>query len=263
MFRTNCFILSLLFCFSFVSATLANDLDLTILYDNNPHDEKLETRWGFSCLVEGPEKTIIFDVGGEGAVLLGNLRRLKINPKRVNLVVLSHIHQDHVGGLGAFLRENSDVIVFMPGSFPERIKEDVRRARARLVEVREPMRICKGVYSTGELGGCLKEQSLITETSKGLVVISGCAHPGIVNIIKKAKKMLGSDVYLALGGFHLSWMSSRRIEVIINQFKEEKVKKIAPCHCSGDSARKLFEKAYAEDFIPAGVGKKIKIEDAL
>lgn len=81
MFNPSFFILSLLFCVSFWPIALANDLDLTILYYNNPHDEKVETRWGFACLVEGTGKTSIFDVGGEESVLLENLRRLKINPE--------------------------------------------------------------------------------------------------------------------------------------------------------------------------------------
>ena len=74
--------------------------------------------------------------------------------------------------------------------------------------------------------------------------------------------MLRTDVYLALGGFHLCRMSSRQIEGIVNGMKKERVKKVAPCHCSGDAARKLFEKVYGKNFILTGVGKKIKIEDA-
>ena len=262
MFRPNWVILVLLFCVLFVPVAGASDLDLTIVYDNNPHDEKLETRWGFSCLVEGSEKTIIFDVGGEGSVLLKNMKNLKINPKVINVVVLSHIHYDHIGGLPAFLKENPEVIVYMPRSFPKSVKEDVKRVGARFVEVRGPIEICKHVYSTGELGGWLKEESLLVKTSKGLVVITGCAHPGIVNIVKKGKEMLKTDVYLALGGFHLCWMSSRQIKGIVNGMKKERVEKVAPCHCSGDPARKLFEKAYGKDFIPVGVGKKIRIKDA-
>ena len=87
MFRIKWAILALLFCVLVVPIAVANDLDLTIVYDNNPYDEELETRWGFSCLVEGPEKTIIFDVGGEGSVLLKNMKKLKINPKSINVVV--------------------------------------------------------------------------------------------------------------------------------------------------------------------------------
>jgi len=262
MFRTNWIILPLVFCLSIVFAADAADLDLTVVYDNNPYDERLETRWGFSCLLEGPEKTIIFDVGGEGSVLLRNMEKLEVDPKAIDIVVLSHIHGDHIGGLPTFLKENPDVTVYMPRSFPMRIKEKVLAVGARLVEVREPTEICKDVYSTGELGEWLKEESLVVNTSKGLVVLTGCAHPGIVRIVKEAREMLKTEVFLALGGFHLGGMSSQRIEEVVNKIKGEGVKKVAPCHCSSDLARKLFKEVYGENFVLTGVGKRIKIEDA-
>jgi 7,8-dihydropterin-6-yl-methyl-4-(beta-D-ribofuranosyl)aminobenzene 5'-phosphate synthase len=112
------------------------------------------------------------------------------------------------------------------------------------------------------LGTWIREESLIIRTNKGLIVITGCAHPGVANIIKKAKEMLKSEVYLVLGGFHLCWMSSFQIKGIIKGVKKEGVKKVSPCHCSGDLARKLFKEAYGKDFILSGVGKRIKIPDA-
>ena len=239
------------------------DLTLTIVYDNNPYNKQLETRWGFSCLVEGLEKRIIFDVGGEGSVLLENMRKLGIKPDEIDVIVLSHIHYDHIGGLSDFLSENSNVTVYMPQSLPQSVKEIVKRAGAKLIEVHEPMKICKDVYSTGELGDWIKEQSLIIKTAKGLVIITGCAHPGVVNIVKKAKGMLKAPVYLVLGGLHLCWMNAWQIKGIIEGIKREKVKKVAPCHCSGNLARKLFRKAYGDDFIPVGVGKRIKIGSRL
>jgi 7,8-dihydropterin-6-yl-methyl-4-(beta-D-ribofuranosyl)aminobenzene 5'-phosphate synthase len=240
----------------------SNDLSLTIIYDNNPFKKGLETRWGFSCCVEGTEKTILFDVGGESSVLLGNMKKLGITPDSIDIIVLSHIHHDHIGGLSDFLKVNSEVTVYMPKSLPPSVKDIVKRAGAKLTEVHKPIKICKDAYSTGELGGFIKEQSLTIKTTKGLVVITGCAHPGIANIVNKAKEMLKTDVYLALGGFHLCWMNPWQIRGIVQAVKEQGVKKVAPCHCSGDLARKHFEKTYGKDFILSGAGKKITIKDA-
>jgi 7,8-dihydropterin-6-yl-methyl-4-(beta-D-ribofuranosyl)aminobenzene 5'-phosphate synthase len=246
-----------------ISHVTAKDLSLTIVYDNNIYDKSLETRWGFSCYVKGPEKTLLFDVGGEGSVLLNNMEKLKIDPHSINSVVLSHIHHDHIGGLSHFLKINPNVTVYMPRSFPPSIKDAVRQAGACLAEIHDPIKICKDVYSTGELGAFIKEESLIVKTSKGLIVITGCAHPGIIKIIERSKEIIKTNVYLVLGGFHLCWMNLSQVRKIINGVKKTGCMKVAPCHCSGDLAREQFEKVYGKDFISVGAGKTITIKDAL
>lgn len=242
--------------------TRERDLTLTIVYDNNQYDRALETRWGFSCYIKGAEKTVLFDVGGEGSVLMGNMAKLEIDPHTVDAIVLSHVHYDHMGGLSSFLSKNPSVTVYMPQSLPRSAKDTVRLAGAHLVEVHGPMKICKDMYSTGEMGDFIKEESLIIRTSKGLIVITGCAHPGIVNIVERAKEILTSDVYMVLGGFHLCWMDLSHVNRIIKGVKRSGCKKVAPCHCSGDLARKQFGKVYGNDFIHTGVGKTITIENA-
>ena len=123
-------------CFSsstiFIHLAIAKDLRITIIYDNNSYNKELETRWGFSCLVEGLKKTILFDVGGDGSVLLGNMKKLKISPEKIDIVMLSHIHYDHIGGISDFLKENPNVAVYTPQSFPQSIKDKVKKCGCKI-----------------------------------------------------------------------------------------------------------------------------------
>jgi 7,8-dihydropterin-6-yl-methyl-4-(beta-D-ribofuranosyl)aminobenzene 5'-phosphate synthase len=236
---------------------------LTILYDNNSHDPNLEADWGFSCLIEGPESVILFDTGADSAILLANMRKLELDPSRIDAVVLSHNHRDHVGGLGGFLVKNPDVIVYLPASFPDSFKDMVRSFGADAEDVSEARVLYTGLYSTGETGSEIKEQSLVLTTSQGLVVITGCAHPGIVNIVTKANDILADEpVYMVLGGFHLAWDTTPQIESVIDNLQQLGVVKVAPCHCSGDAARRLFKEAYGEHYIDSGAGKIITFYSA-
>jgi len=235
-------------------------LTISIIYDNNKYDPRLEPRWGFSCLIEGLERTILFDTGGDSATLLHNMKELQIDLKEIDVVVLSHIHGDHVGGLNGLLKENGNVKVYLPRSFPEKFKDSIRSFGAGVNEISEAKRLMTGVYTTGELGDGIREQSLVIITSKGLVIITGCAHPGVVNIIRKAKDIVSEErVYLVMGGFHLAGESTARIQSIIEQFRQSSVEKVAPCHCSGDETRRQFRQAYGEGYIESGAGKIITI----
>jgi 7,8-dihydropterin-6-yl-methyl-4-(beta-D-ribofuranosyl)aminobenzene 5'-phosphate synthase len=234
---------------------------ITIVYDNNPYDPRLRPDWGFSCVINLGETAILFDTGGDGVILVENMKRLGIDPKKISAVFISHIHGDHVGGLPAFLRQNSKVTVYVPGSFPARLKEEIRYSGAVLEEVRQAREVSPGLFTTGELDGGIKEQSLVLQSPRGLVVITGCAHPGIVNVVRKAKEIGKDRLHLVLGGFHLGGATSSTIEEIIGIFLEWGVKKIVPCHCSGDRARKLFEKHFGSSYIPSGVGKEFTIAE--
>ena len=236
------------------------DVTVTLLYDNYRFDRRLKTGWGFSSLVQGFGKTLLFDTGGDGDALLENMRLLGIDPLQVELVVLSHIHGDHTGGLGAFLEKNPRVAVYLPGSFPAEFKRAVMAMGARVDEVSEGKEISPGVYSTGVLGDGIREQALVLKTTKGLVVVTGCAHPGIVNMVRKAREIAREDrVCLVLGGFHLGGESPSRIGSIAKQLRALSVKKIAPCHCSGDGARKVFKQEYGADYVESGSGAIIQL----
>lgn len=209
-----------------------------IVYDNNPFDTRLRTAWGFSCLIRLPQVTILFDAGGDGPTLLNNMKLLQIDPEEIEAIVLSHIHGDHVGGLTGLLEVNSTATVYLPKSFPVAFKEQVKSLGHATKDIYEPRELFPAVYTTGELGNGVREQSLVIETPQGLVVIAGCAHPGIVNIVQRAKDITGSQtVYLVVGDFHLSGASPMRIRSIIDSFHQLSIQKVAACHCSGERTR--------------------------
>lgn len=233
---------------------------MTIAYDNNSFDKKLEKDWGFSCFIKGLEKSILFDTGTNGQILLSNMEKLGIHPEEIELVFLSHAHEDHTGGLDALLTQNSKIEVWLPEFFSSSFKKAIKEEGATVTEVENFQKICEGAYTTGVVAGWIKEQSLILETDKGLIVITGCAHPRIVNIIALAKELLKKDIHLVFGGFHLAGFYKNEIEEIIDQFRVSGVKKVGPGHCSGDEARRLFAEEYKKDFIEIGAGKEIKVQ---
>jgi 7,8-dihydropterin-6-yl-methyl-4-(beta-D-ribofuranosyl)aminobenzene 5'-phosphate synthase len=233
-------------------------LSITVIYDNNPYKAGLKTGWGFSCLVKGNKKVVLFDTGGDGSTLLANIKKLGINPGEIDMVVLSHIHGDHMGGLARFLEKNSNVTVFIPQSFPGDLKREIKRYGAHVVAVKESMKICKGIYSTGELGSDIKEQSLVIHDKRGLIIITGCAHPGIVNVINKSKYLFRRDIFLLVGGFHLFKKSSIELKKIVADLKKAGVQYIGPCHCSGDKAREVLKETYNKNYKNVGVGRVIQ-----
>lgn len=231
-------------------------ITLTIVYDNNPLDAQLKTAWGFACLIETTSATVLFDTGGDGPMLLGNLRALGFDPRRIDAVALSHAHDDHTGGLNALLDINDALTAFIPQSFPAEFKSRVTK-RGAVVSVSKPMTITEHIRTMGEMGASIIEQSLILETAKGLIVVTGCAHPGIVEIVRQAKSY--DDVYLVLGGFHLGDKSAQQVEAIIAELKHLGVRKVAPCHCTGERAIQQFKAAFGADFVQAGAGLQIAI----
>jgi 7,8-dihydropterin-6-yl-methyl-4-(beta-D-ribofuranosyl)aminobenzene 5'-phosphate synthase len=237
------------------------EVEITVIYDNHPYKKGLETGWGFSCLVRGAEKTILFDLGGSAPLFFANMDKLGIKPGEIDSVVLSHYHGDHTGPTHELLIKNPDVTLYALQSFPESFKKDAAALGADVIDVKDPTPICKNVLSTGELGTWIKEQSMIIHTKRGLIVITGCAHPGITHIVSTAKSLGNTNVLLVMGGFHLGSKSGDQIKKIISDFRELGVKYAGPCHCTGTLARKLFQEDYKQNFVDIGTGKVITMED--
>ncbi|MBC8218447.1 MAG: hypothetical protein H8E73_08285 [Planctomycetes bacterium] len=260
------FVIVLLFA---VEATLGNKatgqnddsdaIGITVLYDNYTLTEGCTTDWGFSCFIKGMEKCILFDAGAYGNILLGNMDKLGISAQDAELMVISHNHGDHTGnwqtngGVFSFLARNSNILAYLPSSVPSGPIQTIKATGATTQIVNAQMQLCDGVHLTGLMGGI--EQSMVLDTPKGLVVITGCAHPGIVSIIQKAKQMLDKDIYFVFGGFHLLNDSDSQVMSKIGQFKSLGVQKVGASHCTGDRAIELFSQEYGKDFVPIGVGK--------
>lgn len=235
------------------------NLQLKIVYDNNPFNEDLEKDWGFSCLVTGLEKNILFDTGARGEILLGNMKKLGISPLDIDIVFLSHDHKDHTGGLPALLQCNPNIQVWLPDFFPFALKEQVIEKGASLCEIRAYASIIPGAWTTGVIPGWIKEQSLLLESQNGLLVLTGCAHPRITKILKLIKDQAGKTMHAVIGGFHLGGFSKKEIKEIITVFQELGVQKVGPCHCTGEKAHTLFHATFKDEFLMIGVGQEIEI----
>lgn len=188
-------------------------VEFFVVYDNEAVGEFIES-WGFSCYVKSKVK-ILFDTGGDGNILLHNLDLAGIED--FDYIFLSHQHWDHIGGLNHVIDKTSYVVV--PKSFSENLKREIRR-KAELIEVEDLKMIDDGVYTTGELGRYIKEQSLIVEVENAYFVVTGCSHPGLDVILNKADEL--GRILGVMGGFH----GFRDIEIL------EKYDIVIPCHCT-------------------------------
>jgi len=222
-------------------------MKITIIYDNETSRKDLIPDWGFACLVEAHGRTILFDTGAKGAILLENMKKLDIEPSSVGDVFISHAHWDHTGGLSDFLKENSNVRLYIPSSY------SIPPGSAReVIVVKEPTKICEGVFSTGELQGSEQspygneiEQSLVVNTDMGQVVIAGCSHPGVRMILEAAS--IHGKIHALIGGLHG-----------FNEFKRLKgIPVICATHCT--QFKTEIKSMYPDEYIEGGAGRIINI----
>lgn len=236
-----------------------NDVRITIVYDNTVYDgvDGISGDWGFSALIEIGEQQVLFDTGTKGLLLLENMAALDIDPSLINVIVLSHDHGDHTGGLETLLtvgEATPERIIVLP-SVPESTKVKMA-GYATVIDAEPGMVIVPGMISTGELTtGPFPEQAALIETADGVIVLTGCAHPGIVEIVKAAHELSDEPIILTMGGFHLLELNAAQVQAIIGELHALEVQQVAPSHCTGDAAIKAFAEDYGEDFVALGAGR--------
>jgi len=226
------------------------------LIDNKSLEENLKPSWGLSLLIIADALNILFDAGNDPTILLSNMNSLHISTKQLTSVFISHNHKDHTSGLSVILTERPDLRIFAI----ENSNLEKEFPVATIQKISNAEEIYPGAYAIPFKESQPPEQVLVLNTEKGLIVITGCAHPGIEEIISKVKSLFNENIYLVMGGFHLMNKEDEELEKIIGIFRRANVEKVSPMHCTGEKAILLFEEAYGENFIENGAGKLVVIE---
>ncbi|AKB42467.1 MBL fold metallo-hydrolase [Methanosarcina vacuolata] len=217
---------------------------LTVIYDNKAGQGFTES-WGFAALIETNREILLFDTGWDGPLLLEHMKRLNIDPAGIGKIILSHQHWDHIGGLPEVLQANPGLEVYVPASFSENLKREIKN-RATLIEIKDPVEISRGIRSTGELGDKVKEQALILDTGNGSYVLTGCAHPGLAAILDTANRY--GKVKGIIGGLH----DSKEFERLRG------MELIAAGHCTAH--REKIKEIFPAEFVEIEVGLRMDLE---
>ncbi len=267
---------------------------ITILYDAFGKKSAMQKDWGYAALVEYGGKRILFDSGNNPEILARNAKAKDIDLSKLDFVVISHRHGDHMGGLAYLLSVNPKVKIYapkegfgvygadLPSTFyrkdpslpPEQryyggAPPDVMRFGSawpganfqlvdKTVEIAADIHLISLVSDKpGTLE--LRELSLAINTPDGIVLVVGCSHPGIDKIVEAASA-INPRIHLIAGGLHLVVASDPDIEKIITALHDTfKVQYVAPGHCTGEPAFTALKKAFGERYLYAGLGTSLAL----
>jgi 7,8-dihydropterin-6-yl-methyl-4-(beta-D-ribofuranosyl)aminobenzene 5'-phosphate synthase len=292
---TNCFRLIgclLLGLASFASARA--DGRATILYDAFGKAENLKRDWGFSVLIEYSGKKILFDAGNNAEIFADNAKAMHVDLKDLDFVVISHRHGDHTSGLNYLLKVNPRVKIYAPaelfglfgstlpkgfyktvdtlpnsmryfnGAEPEAFSSGSPWPEANFVSVDSTTEVAPGIFLIPTISNVkgtleLRELTVAINTPVGLVLIVGCSHPGIEEVLSTASAM-NSHVHLLLGGLHLVKTPDAEIERLTYALHDKwRIDRIAPGHCTGEPAFAKLKQVFGDSYLYAGLGSRVDI----
>ena len=267
---------------------------VTILYDAFGAQSAYAKDWGFAALIEHDGRRILFDTGNDADLFARNAIEARVDLGRLDFVVISHRHLDHTAGLDHLLELNPDVRIYVPkeafgpfgsslpssfyrkddglpasmryfdGTPPESMRFGTVWPRGRFERVDRTFEVVPGIHIVALVSDRpgtreLRELSLVISTAVGSVVIAGCAHPGIENIVAAAA-IIDPRVHIVFGGFHLPAADDGEIERVAMALHDTfKVARLAPGHCTGEPAFSRFSRLWGPDYTYAGVGSVIPL----
>lgn len=232
-------------------------MEIITVYDNIANDPQFKTDWGYACVIDHPKKRILFDTGEHAIILEKNLHTALIPIKSIDILILSHLHSDHIGGANWVVEQNPNITVYIPDTFSKNLENQLRLHCNNIIRVKKSISFAQDdfhVILTKNVW--IKEISLVIATQQGGILISGCSHSGIDHILDEARKYTKQDIFTIFGGLHLLKSSDQSITKISQKLKNSHLKQIAPCHCTGDQALTLLKENFADNFLTNGVGAK-------
>lgn len=232
---------------------------ITIIYDNYQGQKNLETDWGFACAVECRGEKLLFDAGQKEALYRRNAELLRVRPEAYPALFISHLHGDHTGGMAWILDSNPAIMCYLPSDFALTLKS-MGRLPAKCLSISEPVWLFGPFYSTGDDFDKFSEQGLVIKTEDGGVLITGCGHPGVVEMVTKTKEELGIELHTVIGGLHLLRTSDEDVKKIAEELKQLGIRRICPTHCTGDRVIELMKVSFGEGYIAGGTGTEIVIK---
>lgn len=283
------------------SLKVIDGLEITILCDNtvSPAARGMLGEHGFSALIRHGGEGVLFDTGQTGVPLINNMKALKLG--KVEDVILSHGHYDHSGGLPRLIESGcapSRVITHSDAFLPrfKRVRGNLVRigmpfdpkileaAGVSVIASGSPQQVKDWLITTGEIGresferpeteffvgrgdgiekdGFRDDIGIVAAVEgKGLVVVTGCAHSGVVNTVNHARKITGiEEVFAVIGGFHLNDAGDEKIGMTAAALKEIGVKRVVPCHCTGLEAVCHMHVKLGESVELGCAGKRIMLQ---
>lgn len=235
---------------------------IQIIYDDLTSATKFECGKGFACIIDFAGEKILFDLGGNFKKFVHNCHQLAIDLNLINHVVISHRHWDHCAGLDSLITNlATNCQIILPSSFRNNIVTNNRNIRYidhGSLNVIHPSIFTLG-FKSRWWGIPIIEQVLILQHHKGLIILTGCAHAGIMQIVNKIEQSFKDQIYLLIGGFHLSYHSKAKITTLINRLNSKEIAQVAPCHCTSIKGRQLFKSLFHHRVYDVGSGTEIML----